>query len=375
MKTFLRYLVNTGLALFMAVGVSGQTPKYANAFLDVGIGARGIAMSQAVVASANDATAAFWNPAGLTDMRRDIQFGFMHHEHFAGIVKFDYGGLAVKFSEKDAGAFTFIRSGVDDIPNTLELLDANGNVDYDRVQSFSAADYAFMFSYARKLDKKERWSLGGSAKVVHRHIGGFGNGWGFGIDLGLRFKHKQWMAAAMIRDASSTITQFNYNTDAFRVIFIETGNEVISSSTEIAVPRALIGVAYNLNIKDKFLVRPELQLNITTDGRRNVLIATDALSVDPAFGLELGYNEIIFIRAGLGRFQYIKNPTSVGGFDGSSLTFLPTAGIGLQIKALCLDYTLANFGTSLVGLSHVFSLRLDLYKAANLPANQKKTAS
>ena len=38
-----------------------------------------------------------------------------------------FGGLAVKFSEKDAGAFTFIRSGVDDIPNTLELLDANGN--------------------------------------------------------------------------------------------------------------------------------------------------------------------------------------------------------------------------------------------------------
>ena len=355
-------------------GLLGQTPKYANAFLDVGIGARGIAMSQAVVASATDVTAAFWNPAGLTGMRRDIQFGFMHHEHFAGIVKFDYGGLAVKFSEKDAGAFTFIRSGVDDIPNTLELLDANGNVDYDRVQSFSAADYAFMLSYARILDKKERWSLGGSAKVIHRHIGGFGNGWGFGIDLGLRFQHKQWTAAAMFRDASSTITQFNYNTDAFRVIFLETGNEVISSSTEIAVPRVLLGAAYNLSIKDKFFIRPEVQFNITTDGRRNVLLATDALSVDPAFGLELGYNELIFLRAGVGRFQYLKNPSPDGGFDGTSLSFLPTAGIGLQIKALCLDYTLANFGTSLVGLSHVFSLRLDLFKAANMPTNQKKTA-
>jgi hypothetical protein len=374
MRTLLRYLLNSAFALLAYGSLMGQTPKYANAFLDVGIGARGIAMSQAVVASATDVTAAFWNPAGLTGMRRDIQFGFMHHEHFAGIVKFDYGGLAVKFSEKDAGAFTFIRSGVDDIPNTLELLDANGNVDYDRVQSFSAADYAFMLSYARKLDKKERWSLGGSAKVIHRHIGGFGNGWGFGIDVGLRFQHKQWTAAAMFRDASSTITQFNYNTDAFRVIFLETGNEVISSSTEIAVPRLLLGAAYNLNIKDKFFIRPEIQFNLTTDGRRNVLLATDAFSVDPAFGLELGYNELIFVRAGVGRFQYLKNPTPDGGFDGNSLSFLPTAGIGLQIKALCLDYTLANFGTSLVGLSHVFSLRLDLYKAANMPSNQKKTA-
>jgi hypothetical protein len=104
------------------------------------------------------------------------------------------------------------------------------------------------------------------------------------------------------------------------------------------------------------------------------LLATDALSVDPAFGLELGYNELIFLRAGVGRFQYLKNPSPDGGFDGTSLSFLPTAGIGLQIKALCLDYTLANFGTSLVGLSHVFSLRLDLFKAANMPTNQKKTA-
>jgi hypothetical protein len=373
MSSLLR-LIFSATAAFSVLGLLGQTPKYANAFLDVGIGARGIAMSQAVVASATDVTAAFWNPAGLTAMRRDIQFGFMHHEHFAGIVKFDYGGLAVKFSEKDAGAFTFIRSGVDDIPNTLELLDANGNVDYDRVQSFSAADYAFMLSYARILDKKERWSLGGSAKVIHRHIGGFGNGWGFGIDLGLRFQHKQWTAAAMFRDASSTITQFNYNTDAFRVIFLETGNEVISSSTEIAVPRVLLGAADNLSIKDKFFIRPEVQFNITTDGRRNVLLATDALSVDPAFGLELGYNELIFLRAGVGRFQYLKNPSPDGGFDGTSLSFLPTAGIGFQIKALCLDYTLANFGTSLVGLSHVFSLRLDLFKAANMPTNQKKTA-
>ncbi|MDA0310385.1 MAG: PorV/PorQ family protein [Bacteroidetes bacterium] len=371
MKRFSPIWLNLGLLLFGTGSVWAQTPKYANAFLDVGVGARGIAMSQAVVASANDATAAFWNPAGLTDMRRDIQFGFMHHEHFAGIVKFDYGGLAVKFSEKDAGAFTFIRSGVDDIPNTLELLDANGNVDYDRVQSFSAADYAFLLSYARKLDRKNRWSLGGSAKVIHRHIGGFGTGWGFGIDLGLKFQHNNWSAAAMFRDASSTITQFKYSTDAFRVIFIETGNEVISSSTEIAVPRMTVGGAYALHIKDKFLVRPELQFTVTTDGRRNVLLATDAVSVDPAFGLELGYNDLIFIRGGIGRFQYLKNPSPDGGFEGQSLSFLPTAGLGLQIKALSLDYTLANFGTSLVGLSHVFSLRLDLFKASNLPSDNK----
>ncbi|MBW7936446.1 MAG: hypothetical protein H3C71_04715, partial [Flavobacteriales bacterium] len=91
-----------------------QVNKYANAFLDIGIGAHSLGMSNAVTASLEDVTCGYWNPAGLPYMQRDIQISFMHNEHFAGIVKYDYGGIAVKFNEKSAGAFTFIRSGVDD---------------------------------------------------------------------------------------------------------------------------------------------------------------------------------------------------------------------------------------------------------------------
>lgn len=359
------------LVLFAgAISTQAQVNKYANAFLDIGVGARGIALSQATVASADDATAAFWNPAGLTDMRRDIQLGLMHNEHFAGIVKFDYGTVAVKFSEKDAGAFTFIRSGVDDIPNTLELLDANGNVDYDRVQSFSAADYAFMLSYARKIDKIKGLSVGGNAKVIYRHIGEFGQGWGFGIDLSARYVRNKWKIGAMFRDASSTITQFSYNTETFRVIFAQTGNEVISSSTEIAVPRLMLAGARRFDMPWNLSVQPELQMVMTTDGRRNVLVGTDVLSVDPSFGLEFGYKDLLFLRGGVGRFQYLKEVTAGGGYDGKALTLLPTAGIGFRIKAFTVDYALANFGNSFMGLSHVFSLRLDFHKAGKKEADE-----
>ncbi len=359
------------LVLFAgAISTQAQVNKYANAFLDIGVGARGIALSQATVASADDATAAFWNPAGLTDMRRDIQLGLMHNEHFAGIVKFDYGTVAVKFSEKDAGAFTFIRSGVDDIPNTLELLDANGNVDYDRVQSFSAADYAFMLSYARKIDKIKGLSVGGNAKVIYRHIGEFGQGWGFGIDLSARYVRNKWKIGAMFRDASSTITQFSYNTETFRVIFAQTGNEVISSSTEIAVPRLMLAGARRFDLPWNLSVQPELQMVMTTDGRRNVLVGTDVLSVDPSFGLEFGYKDLLFLRGGVGRFQYLKEVTAGGGYDGKALTLLPTAGIGFRIKAFTVDYALANFGNSFMGLSHVFSLRLDFHKAGKKEADE-----
>jgi len=348
--------------------VFAQPVKYANAFLDIGVSARALAMSQAVVASTDDVSSAFWNPAGLTGMRRDIQLSFMHNEHFAGIVKFDYAGIAIKFSDNDAGAFTFIRSGVDDIPNTLELIDANGNIDYDRVRSFSAADYAFMLSYARNLNKVKGLSFGGSVKLIHRSVGEFGQGWGFGIDFGAKFIRKNWMLGAMFRDASSTITNFNYNTETFRLIFAQTGNEVISSSTEVAVPRLNLGGAYRFAWEMGLSIQPELSVSITTDGRRNVLAGAGPFSFDPAFGTEFGFKNIVWLRGGVGRFQYLKTILPDGSQDGKEITLLPTAGLGFRIKSVNIDYTLANFGNNMVGMSHVFSIRLDLHKAGRKPS-------
>jgi len=334
-----------------------QVNKYANAFLDIGVGARALGMSNAVTASSTDVTSAYWNPAGLVDMQRDVQVSFMHNEHFAGIVKFDYGGIGVKFNERSAGAFTFIRSGVDDIPNTLELIDANGNVDYDRVKSFSAADYAFVFTYARTIPKIEGFSYGGSVKVIYRHIGEFGSGWGFGFDFGLRYKLKGWRFAAMLRDATSTITNFSYNTEKFRLVFTATGNEIISSSTEIAVPRLVLAVSHIFNLPKNFRILTEMNVAMTTDGRRNVLIPAGPVSFDPMAGVEFEYNDLVFIRGGVGRFQYLKD---ING--GKNVTALTTIGLGFKYWGISVDYTLANFGNEIVGLSHVFSLRVDFYK-------------
>lgn len=352
-----RTLVGIILGHLILSGANAQVNKYANAFLDIGVGARALGMSNAVTASSADVTSAFWNPAGLIDMQRDVQVGFMHNEHFAGIVKYDYGGIGVKFNEKSAGAFTFIRSGVDDIPNTLELIDANGNVDYDRVKSFSAADYAFMFTYTRTIPKILGLSYGGSVKVIYRHIGEFGSGWGFGFDFGLRYKLKGWTFAAMLRDATSTITNFSYNTEKFRLVFTATGNEIISSSTEIAVPRLVLAASHKFNLPKKFRILTEIDIAMTTDGRRNVLIPAGPVSFDPMAGVEFEYNDLVFIRGGVGRFQYLKDPAG-----GKNVTALPTVGLGFKYWGVSVDYTLANFGNEIVGLSHVFSLRVDFHK-------------
>src|SRR6187399_964393 len=83
------------IILLSTFSVKGQdAPKYSNEFLSIGVGARGLGMSGAIVASVNDVTSGYWNPAGLTLGKGDLQIGLMHAEYFAGIAKYDYGAFA-----------------------------------------------------------------------------------------------------------------------------------------------------------------------------------------------------------------------------------------------------------------------------------------
>lgn len=88
-----KYLV---FVLIIGTYISGfaDTPKYSNDFMYIGIGAHNFGKGNAVVASTNDVTAGYWNPAGLVRIPTKMQFSFMHNEYFAGIAKFDYAGIA-----------------------------------------------------------------------------------------------------------------------------------------------------------------------------------------------------------------------------------------------------------------------------------------
>ena len=55
--------------LFSAIQANAQSsPKYSNEFLSIGLGARALAMSNAMTSTVNDVTAVYWNPAALTDI-------------------------------------------------------------------------------------------------------------------------------------------------------------------------------------------------------------------------------------------------------------------------------------------------------------------
>ncbi|PIZ06585.1 MAG: hypothetical protein COY57_01180, partial [Flavobacteriales bacterium CG_4_10_14_0_8_um_filter_32_5] len=139
-------------------------------------------MSNAQVSSVNDVTSGYWNPAGLMGLNSDFQVDLMHAEYFAGIAKYDYGAFATKIDSNSVFGISIIRFGVDGIPNTTQLIDADGNIDYDRIFSFSVADYAFLFSYARKSTKIKRLTYGANVKVIYRQVGNMAKAWGFGLD-------------------------------------------------------------------------------------------------------------------------------------------------------------------------------------------------
>jgi hypothetical protein len=352
-KTYLLFFWFCGVSL-SAFGQSDNTPKYANEFLQLGVGARSFALALSSVAYVDDATSGYWNPAGLRRLERN-QGMLMHASYFGGLANYDYGAYATRLDEKGHIGVSLIRFAVDDIPDTRFLFDANGAINYDNIRFFSAADYALIGSYARSMDWLGGVDMGASVKIIHRRVGDFSSSWGFGFDLGLQKQINQWQFGAVLRDAVGTFNAWSHNTEELEAAFAVTDNALPESSLEIVLPRAILGVSRSFRLHEAFSLMTTLDLDFTFDGRRNTPIQTDLLSIDPHGGLELGFKEQIFLRAGVGQFQRTED------FDGNtSWVMQPSAGLGFQLNQITIDYALTDAFNQAEGLySHIFSVKID----------------
>jgi hypothetical protein len=334
-------------------------PKYSNEFLSIGVGARAFGMSNVQTAIANDVTSAYWNPAGLLQIRSKYEVALMHSEYFAGIAKYDYAGFATPIDSQSVIAVSAIRFGIDDIPDTRFLYDAGGNLNYNNIKYFSAADYAFLLSYARKSNLIPGLRLGANFKIIHRIVGNFANSWGFGLDAGAQYQRKGWLFGVMGRDITTTFNAWNHNTELVKDVYAQTGNVIPDNSIEITLPKLIFGVARSFKIKQKFGLLAAADLDFTFDGKRNVVIKSKLTSIDPHMGIEADYKKIVFLRFGLGNIQQIKD------FDNKKHTEVqPNFGIGIKINnKFFIDYALTDLGNASSALySNVFSLKVALNK-------------
>ncbi|NKB71783.1 MAG: PorV/PorQ family protein [Candidatus Latescibacteria bacterium] len=214
-----------GLSLCLC-NSSQAASGYAGEFLALGTGARALALGSAYVALADDASAGYWNAAGLASLgQRQAQV--MHAERFSGLVQNDYLALALPAQWIDGLAFSLIRVGVNDIeftalqdpdrplgPNNRPLVASRAN----------SADYALYLSGGHNIT--QRLAVGTSAKLIYRTVGDF-SAYGLGLDLGLRYSLSHaFTLAANLRDL--TTTPIIWDTD----------------TTDRIQPSLLIGLAY-----------------------------------------------------------------------------------------------------------------------------------
>lgn len=267
-KSFL----SLALALLLT-GTAHAASRYAGEFLGLGAGARSAALGSAYVALADDATAGYWNAAGLSALS-GRQVHLTHSEHFSGLIQRDFVAIARPGRLLHGMALSLVRMGIDDIhftelPDPLQSPSADNR---PRIASTEqSADYALYLSGSRRLGA--RLSLGLSAKAIYRQVASI-NAYGFGLDLGVRYQLSHQIAlAANVRDA--TTTPIVWNTD----------------STDRIQPSLLLGVAYAIPIAEG-----QTTALLATRSGGDASTATDDVPLNA--GLEYRHRYIA-LRAGL----------------------------------------------------------------------------
>jgi len=343
------------ILLFITVNSFSQVVrKYSNEFLNIGVDAASLAMANAVTASSADVNSGYWNPAGMVALE-DNELALMHASYFANIALYDYAAFATPLDDRSALGISLIRFGVDDILNTTQLIDANGNIDYNRISLFSTADYALTLSYARELPV-QGLKVGANAKVIRRVIGDFASSWGFGLDVGLQFTKGNWNFGLMARDITTSVNTWSINEEEFAKISnaVTDQNQDLPETLEITIPKIQLGINRNWEINYDYTIKAEVDLLLRFT-QTNDIFSSSSVSASPAAGFEFGYTGLVFLRAGVGNFQEITQ------LDGSNrIGFQPNIGVGFQYKGIHIDYALTDIGDQSAAIySNIFSLKLD----------------
>ena len=260
--------------LFSTIGNAAAASSFAGEFLSLGAGARALALGSVYVAVADDPTAVYWNPAGLTRLSQR-QLHLTHAERFAGMVNHDFAAIARPGKRLHGVGLALLRVGVNDIHFT-ELADPGRPLSQTNrpyiASTETSADYALYLSLAHRL--RTSFSLGASVKIIYRQVASL-NAYGLGLDLGLTYQLRPGLSlAASLRDITST--PVIWNTDA---------NDRIN-------PSIFLGATYQLRVAGG-------SATVALASRAGGGIDADSAGTPLHTGIEYRYRSIA-LRGGLG---------------------------------------------------------------------------
>lgn len=322
--------------LTVSVSANAQTVArtYAGEFLQLGVGARSLALGGAGVAISQDATAGYWNPAGLGALQYPMAAA-MHESRFAGTVQYDYGAVGVPLGPTSTAALSVLHLGISDIKDTrVALVDFNQNgrldqdeyLDYNKVSSFGNFDWVAIASFAKQLDA--RWSYGANAKLVYRKLDPETSGTGLGFDIAARYSDSTLSLGAIAQDITTTLLSYSTGTK------------------ELVQPTLKIGGAYLIPVADSgfYRVLPTLDADLRFDSRGSAAeVHAGSVSADLHLGAEVQIGSKVGLRAG---FDEMKQWS---------------AGAGIAFGRLHIDYAfLSAPGDDQLGNTHRVSLTFSL---------------
>ena len=313
------FQVETNAQIFPILGAQRVGISTAE-FLKIGVGGRASAMGDAFVAVANDASALYWNPAGLVQFKDD-QLMFSHNIWVVDI-NHDFVGAVYHMDETNAFGVSFTSLSMQDMPVTTEF-QPFGTGNY-----FSFGDIALAVTYSRKMT--EQFSFGGTVRYIEETLDKLKMR-GVMIDLGTYY----WTGLGTTRFAVAVSNFGNQLAPDGQVVLI--GKRSVSQWQAFSPPTVFrIGFALEPYQDDINKVTASIQLNHPNDNSENL-----------STGVEYSWNNTFFLRGGY-KFNVDEQNYSFG-----AGVYLP-----VSIANVTVDYAYSNFVR--LGTAHRFSIILGL---------------
>lgn len=338
----IKYLISGLLILFITSIALPQSSKNvskvgttAATFLEIGVGGTANALGGAFVSVANDATALYWNPAGVAHFEQR-QVSIVHMNWIAD-TKLDYAALVLPFGELGTLGFSFTDLSMPDMKvRTIEMPEGTG-------EYFSAGDIALGISYARKLT--DRFSIGFSGKYIQESIWHMSAS-AFAIDAGTLFKTD--LFGGMVIGASISNFGTKMKLDGRDTRTYERIDPTKLGSTD-QVPYVIDLDSWDLPL----LFRIGVSTSPLKSDNYKWTVSIDALHPSDNYesvnlGTEFSFKDFIYIRGG---YQSLFLPDHQGGLS---------LGIGVNSKMLftnnvvSFDYAFRDFGD--LKNTHTFAL-------------------
>lgn len=307
----------------------------AAAFLEIGVGARAMAMGGSYVAVANDPTALYYNPAGIVWMD-NIQVELMHNKWLVD-TNYEFVGVTMPlpFWRLSVGASLIMLDYGEQPVRTEERPEGTG-------EKYSARDYAVSFSLASALTDK--FSFGLTGKYINQRIWHMSGGAAAldvgifystpveGLRLGMSISNFGGELKMSGRDLNTTVDPDPDNQNITRI-------PVIYKTNGFPLPQIFrAGISY------------------TRDWGRlgRILLTSDVLHPSNAtesinLGFEYGYAGMFFIRAG---YENLYEEDSINGLTlGGGIDYVQPGKMGIRI-----DYAFSDWG--ILESAHRFSIGL-----------------